>query len=88
MNKKTISKPNTIRQELIKEIDAFCKETGLKASTVCRKAAGDNLLYDRLKKGGDCTTEKVDQIRAWMWAYYQEFARIRVNLKKLLSKDQ
>ncbi len=53
-------------QELLQEISAFCRQTGLAESTFGRRAVNDGKLAARLRNGGRVTTETVDRIRAFM----------------------
>ncbi|RAI37300.1 hypothetical protein [Rhodoplanes serenus] len=54
--------------ELIQEISAYCRETGLAESTFGRRAVNDGKLAARLRNGGRITTETLDRIRAFMEA--------------------
>jgi hypothetical protein len=53
-------------QELLQEISAFCRQTGLAESTFGRRAVNDGKLAARLRNGGRVTTETVDRIRAFI----------------------
>jgi SAM-dependent methyltransferase len=55
-------------QELLQEISAYCRETGLAESTFGRRAVNDGKLAARLRNGGRITTETLDRIRAFMQA--------------------
>ena len=53
-------------QELLQEISAFCRQTGLAESTFGRRAVNDGKLAARLRNGGRVTTDTVDRIRAFI----------------------
>ncbi|MBK5961786.1 hypothetical protein CCR97_26785 [Rhodoplanes elegans] len=55
-------------QELLQEISAYCRETGLAESTFGRRAVNDGKLAARLRNGGRITTETLDRIRSFMQA--------------------
>lgn len=71
----------TIKQQTLNAIDVFCAFHGVSPGYVCRKAVGDNMLYDRLKRGGDCGTEKVDMLLEWM-LLYQPNRRSKSNVEQ------
>ncbi|MGA8992162.1 MAG: hypothetical protein WB500_17580, partial [Rhodoplanes sp.] len=53
-------------QELLQEISAYCRQTGLAESTFGRRAVNDGKLAARLRNGGRVTTDTVDRIRAFI----------------------
>ncbi len=55
-------------QELLAEITDYCRQAGLAESTFGRRAVNDGKLANRLRNGGQITTETVDRIHAFMSA--------------------
>jgi len=53
-------------QQLLQEIAAYCRQTGLAESTFGRRAVNDGKLTSRLRNGGRITTETLDRIRAFL----------------------
>ena len=51
---------NTLYDDIITDIEAYCSRHGIKPTTFGRKAIDDGKLFNRLKKGGGVTrkTEK------------------------------
>jgi hypothetical protein len=58
-----------MNDQIIQEITAFCRETGLAESTFGRRAVNDGKLTSRLRNGGRVTTETVDRIHSFMSAW-------------------
>ena len=54
---------------LLKEIEAFCKRSKIKPSTLGRKAVNDGKLAQRLSAGKDVQTETVAKVRKFMANY-------------------
>ncbi len=54
------------RDELLREIDAFLKETGMAPTIFGRDAVKDRALMISLRKGRSPTLDTVDKIRAFM----------------------
>jgi hypothetical protein len=55
-------------QTFIRELEAYCAETGYKPGTVCVRALGDSRFYDRLVKRQDRISDKIAQLRTFMTA--------------------
>jgi hypothetical protein len=53
-------------EQLLQEIAAYCRQTGLAESTFGRRAVNDGKLTARLRNGGRITTETLDRIRAFL----------------------
>lgn len=56
------------RQQLIRAIRDYAEKTGLSPSTITLRAVNNSRLYDRLERGGDCTTEIAGRLAAYMVA--------------------
>jgi hypothetical protein len=54
--------------QILHEIAAFCRRTGLAESTFGRRAVNDGKLVQRLRTGGRITIETLDRIRGFMAA--------------------
>jgi len=54
------------RTYIIQIIEAHSQRTGLAPATITRRAVDNSRLYDRLIKGGDCTTEVAKRIAAFI----------------------
>jgi len=52
--------------EIITEIAAYAKATGLSASTVCVRATGNSRLMERLERRRNQTEEDAKRITAFM----------------------
>lgn len=52
--------------QLLKDIQAFCKRSKIKPSTLGRKAVNDGKLAQRLAAGRDVRTETVAKVRKFM----------------------
>lgn len=55
-------------EALLNEIEAFGRRTGLAASTICRRAVGDDSIPRRIRAGADIQLETAVRLRAWMRA--------------------
>lgn len=51
---------------LIEDLVIFQAKSGLKFTTIGRKAIKNPRLWERLCSGGTITVEKADQVYAWM----------------------
>lgn len=56
-------------EQLLLEMESFCRVNGLKASTLARKAVNDGKLPERLRSGGRVTLETAEALRTFMKAY-------------------
>ena len=56
----------TIREELLRDIEAFLKETRMSATAFGRDAVSDRALMSDLKAGRDLRSATIDRIRAFM----------------------
>jgi hypothetical protein len=56
------------REQIISAIEGYAKKAGLSPSTVTGRAVANSRLYDRMKNGGDCTTEVAARLSAYMAA--------------------
>ena len=54
------------RNQLIKAIEAYARQTDLAPATVTVRAVNNSRLYDRLVDGGDCTTRIAKRVMAYM----------------------
>jgi len=54
------------REHIIKAIEAFSERSGLAPATITGRAVGNSRLYQRMKDGGDCTTEIGKRIIAFI----------------------
>lgn len=62
-----MTKPEvSTRERLIKKIEEAKITLNLSGESVCRRAADNSRIYQRLLDGGDVTTEKADQIFSWI----------------------
>jgi hypothetical protein len=52
--------------ELLQEISAYCRRTGLAESTFGRRAVNDGKLASRLRHGGRITTDTLHRVREFM----------------------
>ena len=52
--------------QLVAEIEAFLKRSGMSASYFGRLAGNDGKLVDRLRDGGSLTMPRADKIRRFM----------------------
>ncbi|MBI3112900.1 MAG: hypothetical protein HYZ04_00115, partial [Rhodospirillales bacterium] len=59
----------TIQSELLQEIQAFVRATGIAETTFGRLAANDGKLVARLRDGKGITTRTVEKIRAYLTAH-------------------
>ena len=53
---------------LLADIDAYCRQTGIAATTFGQKAVKNWRLVDSLRSGGGVTLRTVDRVRAFMAA--------------------
>lgn len=53
-------------REIIAEIDAYSRRTGLKHSTICQHALGNALFYERINRRADQLDDQVERLRAYM----------------------
>src|SRR6201998_1587329 len=56
-------------QQLLTEISAYCRRTGLAEPTFGRRAVNDGKLTARLRNGGRITTDTLDRIHGFMAAH-------------------
>lgn len=56
----------TATETLLREIEAFSLEVGMRPSTISRKAVNDGKLPSRLRVGGQVTLETAERLRAYM----------------------
>lgn len=56
------------RTELIQEIERHAKRKKIAPATVTSRAVGNSRLYDRMVRGGDCTTEIAGRVIAFIQA--------------------
>lgn len=61
-------RPMNPRDELVKEIKAFLRETGMAPSTFGYKAVGDRALIITLDQGRDLKSNTIVRIRQFMAA--------------------
>lgn len=54
------------QHQLLKEIKAFLKRTGMKASTFGEYAVGNSRLVAKLEEGGTISIKTLDEVRAYM----------------------
>jgi len=54
------------RDQIIQAIEAHAKDRNIAPATVTSRAVGNSRLYQRLKAGGDCTTEVVARLQSFM----------------------
>lgn len=54
------------RSQIIKAVDDYCAETGLKASTVCQYAVRNRHFYQNLKDGSDYQVGTADRLMRWI----------------------
>jgi hypothetical protein len=69
----------TIRKQLLTEIEAFLKLSGMNPTAFGKASCGDPHIVRRLRAGFDCTTGRVDKIRRYMSAVGNGRARKRAN---------
>lgn len=62
-------KRESTREKIIRDVDAFCKEYGVKASSLMRAAVGDSRRYDKLKEGGGLHIDSMDDLYGYMEEY-------------------
>lgn len=55
-------------KDIIKIIDDYAAQSGLKPSTICQYALRTHRLYDRLKAGGECLPSTAKKLIAWVKA--------------------
>lgn len=55
-------------REIIAEIDAYSRKTGLKHSTICQHALGNALFYERINRRAEALDGQVEKLRAYMAA--------------------
>ncbi len=58
-----------LRTELIKEIEAFLKKTGMTPTRFSERSTGDRTLMISLDRGRDLKLSTVEKIRAFMRNY-------------------
>lgn len=54
------------KQDLLRDIKEFLKETGMSASTFGMYAVANSHLVARLEKGGGVSTDVADRVHAYM----------------------
>ena len=52
--------------ELIREIEAYCRRAGISPATLCVRAVGNSRLYNRLTRGGECLPRTIARLRRYM----------------------
>lgn len=55
-------------KQLIEDIEAFCRSSGIAPSTLGLRAVGDGKFFARLKGGGRCWPETEDKVRRFIAA--------------------
>jgi hypothetical protein len=55
-------------EQILQEISAYCRRTGLAESTFGRRTVNDGKLVNRLREGGRITIDTLDRIRSFMAA--------------------
>lgn len=56
----------TMTRDFMKEIEAFCAETGMAASYMGQLAVKNSKIYKRLQAGGTVDLNTVEKIRRFM----------------------
>ncbi|WP_375553365.1 hypothetical protein [Roseovarius mucosus] len=51
---------------IIKEIETYCAQAGIKPSTFGFRAVADGKFFERIKRGGRCWPETEEKVRAYM----------------------
>jgi len=54
------------RSEIIKQIEDYAKQTGLKPSTICQNAIRNRNFYDRLKRRKDEDARLGEKVADWI----------------------
>lgn len=47
--------------QILRDIDAYCHEQGIRPEVLCRLSMGDSRQYERLQKGGTMTVKCMDR---------------------------
>lgn len=66
-----------MRSELMQEINAFLKRTGMSPTSFGTESIGDRTLMISLRRGRDLKLRTVEKIRAFMQAYVPEEGKAR-----------
>lgn len=59
----------TTRDQLVRDIEAFLREHGMRPTMFGKLSLNDPALMGELRKGRDLRTETVDRIRKYMQTY-------------------
>lgn len=58
---------NTMRKDLLEEIELYLKRTGMAPTTFGAKSCKNRKLVERLRAGGDITTGSYEAVCAYMY---------------------
>lgn len=59
----------TLAQTVLDEVDAFLERHNMAATTLGRLAVNDGHAIHDLRRGGNCTIDRVDKLRQFMASY-------------------
>lgn len=55
----------TLREKLLADAKAYCEHRGIKPTYLGKLVVNDTTFFDRLEKGGDCTTRNYERFQAY-----------------------
>ena len=61
----TIKKPLTLKEQLIRDSEAFCREFGISEARVATIVMNDGKFFNRIRAGGEFTTTTFERFQSY-----------------------